>query len=285
MSAASTRRPSTELGDLSGSLTDEEQIPPPAACISPDMPSCASGMSGLDDSCLDAMLGDGIEGQALYDNMCYQELSSQGELEKASEKEQIIPYNVEDAVQALLANHCMMGEGTKKYVRQLRVDLNHRQSAWGRLKIERNLYVLTNLLFEWLEHLKSPILDRDDLSYIVILGSQPETCLKKLDLITQYTLEYLLRFLARLQPISNDTTEDIIKRFVCSLTHQSIAIQGILKPAGKSYQKLREGTYRKVMEFMIKVYDMVYDSINNQLSMSPDSPRRIEDMKQEEQSQ
>jgi hypothetical protein len=45
---------------------------------------------GLDDNCLDAVLGDGIHGQTLQDNICYQELSSQSDLRKAVENEKCI---------------------------------------------------------------------------------------------------------------------------------------------------------------------------------------------------
>lgn len=64
------------------------------------------------------------------------------------------------------------------------MDLNYRQSAWTRLQMEKNLYVLTGLMYDWLEHLKVPILSRDDLSYVVLLGNHPEACLKKLDLVS-----------------------------------------------------------------------------------------------------
>ena len=103
------------------------------------------------------------------------------------------PYQADDVVQALLADHNMLNDSVKKYIRHLRVELNHRQSAWTRLQVEKNLFVLSGLLFDWLEHLRVPILSRDDLSYIVILGSQPEACLKKLDIVSYcyFTLNYV----------------------------------------------------------------------------------------------
>jgi hypothetical protein len=45
---------------------------------------------GLDDNCLDAVLGDGIHGQTLQDNICYKELSSQTDLRKAVQNENFI---------------------------------------------------------------------------------------------------------------------------------------------------------------------------------------------------
>lgn len=102
------------------------------------------------------------------------------------------PYHVDDVVQALLADHNMLGDEIRKYIRQYKVDLNHRQSAWTRLQVEKNLYALTGLLYDWLEHLRVPVLSRDDLSYIVILGKHPEACLKKLDLVSYHFCYVLL---------------------------------------------------------------------------------------------
>jgi len=53
-------------------------------------------------------------------------------------------------------------------VRQYRSELNFRLSAWDRLETETNAYSLAALLFEWLEHLRLPALDRDGITYVVI---------------------------------------------------------------------------------------------------------------------
>lgn len=69
-------------------------FPPPMEChgilnfLCLKSPSLFS--TGLDDICLDAVLGDGIHGQTLQDNKCYQELSSQSDLRKAVENEKFI---------------------------------------------------------------------------------------------------------------------------------------------------------------------------------------------------
>ena len=40
------------------------------------------------------------------------------------------------------------------------VDLNYKTSAWDRLETETNLSLLSLLLMEWLEHLKTPVIDK-----------------------------------------------------------------------------------------------------------------------------
>jgi len=61
--------------------------------------------SGLDDSGIDAVLGDGIMGQNLQDNECYQELSSQIDLRKAAAQEDDLTGAAEDVADAILADH------------------------------------------------------------------------------------------------------------------------------------------------------------------------------------
>lgn len=44
--------------------------------------------------------------------------------------------------------------------------------------------MLTGLLFEWLEGLKQPVLDREDLAVIVGRGQDVETCVAALQMVT-----------------------------------------------------------------------------------------------------
>lgn len=48
------------------------------------------------------------------------------------------------------------------------MDLNVKLSAWDRIDTETNLFTLTSLLYEWMEHLKRPILDKEGITYVVI---------------------------------------------------------------------------------------------------------------------
>ena len=61
----------------------------------------------------------------------------------------------------------------------LSVDLNNRASTWSKLDTEVNVPLLATLLFDWLEHLKSPILDRDGITYVVIHCDNIEAALNK----------------------------------------------------------------------------------------------------------
>jgi len=109
-------------------------------------------------------------------------------------------------------------------------DLNHRYSAWQRLELETNLELLLALLFEWLEGLKHPLLDVDNLSYVVVWSSKPQRCLGKLPVCTRYLLEYLLRFVTRLRPVTAESQSLITKRLMAALTQQTIWIKNCFHP-------------------------------------------------------
>lgn len=118
------------------------------------------------------------------------------------------------------------------------MDLNHRSTAWQRLQMETDLDILSGLLFEWLETLKHPLLDVDSLSYIVVWSSKPERCLEKLPSCNRYLLEYILRFIIRLRPMTAENQSFITKRFIAMLTQQTIWIKNAFYPSSKYYKKI-----------------------------------------------
>ncbi|CAL4066887.1 unnamed protein product, partial [Meganyctiphanes norvegica] len=199
-------------------------------CITPDVPSC---MSGAPERCIDSLLNDGIRDQKLQDNLCYQELASQSDLRKLAEQEEIKVVLPKSVFEALLVDHSIMDTDFKKGFKSYRIDLNVKQSAWDRLNTENNLHLLTALLFSWMEHLRFPILTVDSLQYIVLAASKPEVCLRKMDKEVRYTIEYLVRFVSRLQPLTRDEQELLLKRIISSVTQQAVPIRGTLLPAAE----------------------------------------------------
>jgi hypothetical protein len=55
---------------------------------------------------------------------------------------------------------------------------------------------------------------------VVIYCDNIEAALKKLPNHVCYILEYLIRFVARLQPLTQEQSEHVMVRIMCSLTHQ-----------------------------------------------------------------
>ncbi|KAI4477172.1 hypothetical protein M0804_012993 [Polistes exclamans] len=237
-------------------------------CTSPDTPSCDSAYTGLDDSCVDDVLADGIHGQDLIDNDCYKEIQSQIDLKVAASKEIFRKINIDEVVKTLIKDSTNLSDKTKKFLLQYQVDLNNRCTAWQRLELETDLDVLFGLLFEWLETLKNPILDLDSLSYIVVWSSKPERCFEKIAGSSRYILEYLLRFVSRLRPLTGESQSLVTRRFVGAMTQQTVWIKDSFRPSNKNFPKLRRGTAGKINEFFIRAMNLI-EEINTQEMSRP----------------
>ncbi|CAB3368050.1 Hypothetical predicted protein [Cloeon dipterum] len=251
----SSCRPSTaelecELPISSGSSS--------TSCVSPDMPSCASGMSGLDDNGVDAVLGDGIVDQKLQDNQVFQELSSQIDLRQAAVDENEPTGAASDVADAILADHS--DDQFRKQVKQIRIELNARYSTVDRLKVETDARLLAALLFEWLEHLKAPVVTKEELSAVVVRGEHPDLCLRKFDASAAHTVEYLIRFIARMHCLGRDVQIELVRRFAASLAQQSVLVRGLLQPTAKDFHKLREGTLKVLINFLMLFLSQVEES-------------------------
>ncbi|XP_043794704.1 protein tyrosine phosphatase domain-containing protein 1-like isoform X1 [Apis laboriosa] len=256
-SQASSRGTSNDIGRLSDVF-----------CTSPDTPSCDSVFPVLDDSCMDDVLGDGIHGQDLVDNDCYKEIQSHMNLKVAAQNITLQTVTTDEAIRVLIRDNAILSEKTKKRIQDYQMDLNHRSTAWQRLQMETDLDVLSGLLFEWLETLKHPLLDVDSLSYIVVWSSKPERCLEKLPSCNRYLLEYILRFIIRLRPMTVENQSSITKRFIATLTQQTIWIKNAFYPSNRNFQKLRRGTEAKLNEFFIRLMNLI-EEVNTQEMEKP----------------
>ncbi|XP_018406319.1 PREDICTED: protein tyrosine phosphatase domain-containing protein 1-like, partial [Cyphomyrmex costatus] len=252
---SSSQGSSRDICDDIGRLSD-------VFCMSPDTPSCDSTFPGLDDICVDDVLGDGIHDQDLLDNDCYKEIQSHMDLRSVSRND-YETVTAEEAIKALIRDSASLPDPIKKRLQNYQSDLNHRCTAWQRLELESNLELLSALLFEWLESLKHPLLDVDSLSYIVVWSSKPQRCLEKLSVCTRYLLEYLLRFITRLRPVTAESQSLITKRLMAALTQQTIWIKNYFHPPHKHFQKLRRGTAGKLNEFFIRLMNLI-EEVNTQ---------------------
>lgn len=117
----------------------------------------------------------------IIENKCFQKLESQSSFQHEVPSDEVINYTSKDVAEALLVDSHTVDADTKAEIKQLECDLNNATLGWPRLNVELDLKVLSCMLFDWLETLKSPILDRHNLEAIVINYKQPDICLSKLN--------------------------------------------------------------------------------------------------------
>ncbi|XP_038218503.1 protein tyrosine phosphatase domain-containing protein 1-like [Zerene cesonia] len=162
--------------------------------------------------------------------------------------------------EAFIFDHQSLPEEKLKYLKQLRAEINQKREAMSQIDEEEDPIILTGLLFQWLEGLKCPILDKEDLSNIVSRSTNIETCIRALQMEDIMLIEYLLRFVIRLRPLVANKKVDILKRLLASLSHQSVSFNGKLLP-NECLPKLREGTCSNVINFMLRMVLEVQNDI------------------------
>lgn len=76
---------------------------------------------GLDDSCVDDVLGDGIHDQDLADNDCYKEIQSHMDLKCVARTEAYETVTAEEAVKALIKDNASLSDFIKKCLQEYQV--------------------------------------------------------------------------------------------------------------------------------------------------------------------
>ncbi|XP_054280525.1 protein tyrosine phosphatase domain-containing protein 1-like [Macrosteles quadrilineatus] len=201
----------------------------------------------------------------LHPNNSDEEAESENQNEKAESdinidneiENEVHFFSPQDVVEAILVDQEDMRDSQRRNIAQYEMILNYNESCWQKLQNERSLVVLTGLLTDWLEQLKTPIIDCELLCQIIIHAETPLKCLQKFDYVSQFTIEYLFRFTAHLEGLNDEEVTCLIQRLIVALTQQSVVIRDTLTPKEKEFNKLRKGTYKKVMEFSMNLLAQV----------------------------
>lgn len=124
--------------------------------------------------------GDEIREELLIENRCFQELETQKCFNQEMTEESIVTQDINVVIDALLLDYSTLSNETKKKVRQYQIEINSSQVGWSKIAIETDLRILSMLLFEWIECLKTPVLKREFFENIVVNYKQPEICFQKI---------------------------------------------------------------------------------------------------------
>ncbi|CAG9571006.1 unnamed protein product [Danaus chrysippus] len=152
--------------------------------------------------------------------------------------------------EAFMTDHQSLPEERRKHLQRLKASINQRSDFDKNIDEEEDPVILSGLLFEWLEGLKEPVLDKADLA-IIITSHDLENTIQALDTEDVILVEYLLRVVLRLRPLTAPRSLELIRRVLASLTHQTLIINDTRLPA-KELPALREGTHQQLVNFMLK---------------------------------
>ncbi|KAL1447094.1 hypothetical protein MTO96_044387 [Rhipicephalus appendiculatus] len=204
--------------------------------------------------------GSSQDDETLTENACFKELSSQKELRARREEEAAcssVALSPSDVASALLLEHKLLGDTYLARLRKYQRELNTRGAAWDKVNVEEDPVILAGLLWYWLDELKEPVLNKQDLTAVVVRPTNPVAVLQKLNKATRFTTEYLVRFVARLNLPTLVERRNVIRRLTSALCHQTLSIDGIQRPAVAGWAKMRQGTAARATEFMEVLHDAV----------------------------
>nr|XP_040059476.1 protein tyrosine phosphatase domain-containing protein 1 isoform X1 [Gasterosteus aculeatus aculeatus] len=109
-------------------------------------------------------------------------------------------------------------------------ELNSREGAWERLRVERDPLVLSGLMWSWLEQLKDPIISSEDAKALSEKSVNPQNALDSLEKGHRLTLLCILDCAAHLLPMP----EAVEARFL----HHAIKVFTKMDPASEKSESL-----------------------------------------------
>ncbi|CAL8257910.1 unnamed protein product [Gadus morhua 'NCC'] len=120
--------------------------------------------------------------------------------------------------QALAVDLTQDGEDQHRHtVSFWQAELNH-GGAWERLCMERDPFILTGLMWAWLEQLKEPAIDREAAESLDPKNTDSQTVLDTLDQAPRITLVCVLDCMARLLLIPEDLENAFLRRTIKAFT-------------------------------------------------------------------
>lgn len=150
-----------------------------AGSSSPTSPFSDNTDSSSETSAMDSVMD--FEDEIMGENRCLQELETRKAMLSDCSVEHYDVCEVDAVAEALMMDGSDLSAELKKYVRQLKCEINSSQVGWLRLNKETDVVVLSTLLYDWLECLRLPVVRSQYLENIVVLYKQPEECFQKFE--------------------------------------------------------------------------------------------------------
>ncbi|XP_075689971.1 protein tyrosine phosphatase domain-containing protein 1 isoform X2 [Rhinoderma darwinii] len=122
------------------------------------------------------------------------------------------------AAKALANLDCDDAEEIAEKIIMWQKELNSRESSWDRICAERNPFVLSNLMWSWIEQLKEPAITKDGVHLLASYGSDPDSALYLLEKGQHQTILCILQCVSNLQPLPSDVEDAILTRMIIALT-------------------------------------------------------------------
>uniref|UniRef100_H9G3Z4 Protein tyrosine phosphatase domain-containing protein 1 n=2 Tax=Anolis carolinensis TaxID=28377 RepID=H9G3Z4_ANOCA len=118
-------------------------------------------------------------------------------------------------------NEFMEAEEVKQRVEIWQKELNSQNGAWDKICAERDPFILSSLMWSWIEQLKEPLLNKHDVEVLAKDNVDSQEALKLLEKGKYHTILCILNCVVGLQTIPTDVEEMLLDRAVKAFTKMS----------------------------------------------------------------
>ncbi|XP_063147879.1 protein tyrosine phosphatase domain-containing protein 1 isoform X2 [Candoia aspera] len=148
------------------------------------------------------------------------------------------------AAKALAGLNEFMGAEEVKYkVEMWQKELNTQNGAWDKICTERDPFILSNVMWSWIEQLKEPLLTKNDLEVLAKNNTDFQEAFKLLEKGKYHTVLCILNCVVSLQRIPTDVEELLLNRAIKALTKMDCDSE-----SGSDVYSILKNVFRQILE-------------------------------------
>nr|XP_060621982.1 protein tyrosine phosphatase domain-containing protein 1 isoform X2 [Anolis sagrei ordinatus] len=144
-------------------------------------------------------------------------------------------------------NEFMEAEEVKQRVEIWQKELNSQNGAWDKICAERDPFILSSLMWSWIEQLKEPVLNKHDVEVLAKENVDSQEALTLLDKGKYHTILCILNCVVGLQTIPTDVEEMFLDRAVKAFTKVSCDAED-----GAYIYNILKNVFRQILEHQRK---------------------------------
>ncbi|XP_034293462.1 protein tyrosine phosphatase domain-containing protein 1 isoform X2 [Pantherophis guttatus] len=140
-------------------------------------------------------------------------------------------------------NEFMEAEEVKSKVEMWQKELNTQNGAWDKICAESDPFILSNLMWSWIEQLKEPLLTKNDVDVLAKNNTDFQEAFKLLEKGKYHTILCILNCVVNLQKIPTDVEELLLNRAIKAFTKMNCDSEG-----GSDVYSILKNVFKQILE-------------------------------------
>ncbi|XP_013912470.1 PREDICTED: protein tyrosine phosphatase domain-containing protein 1 isoform X2 [Thamnophis sirtalis] len=140
-------------------------------------------------------------------------------------------------------NEFMEAEEVKSKVEMWQKELNSQNGAWDKICAERDPFILSNLMWSWIEQLKEPLLTKNDVDVLAKNNTDFQEAFKLLEKGKYHTILCILNCVVNLQTIPTDVEELLLNRAIKAFTKMNYDSE-----SGSEVYSILKNVFKQILE-------------------------------------